>query len=151
MSKSIQDQGAVSGCYGCGPDNVHGLQIKSFWSGDTAIAHFKPKPYHCAGSPDIVYGGLQVSLMDCHSCNFAIARHYHEEGREIGSLPKIFCVTAQLNISLLKPAPITSELTLRASLKSSEGRKTWVNCQLSAGDVICAQGEILVIRLLEKQ
>lgn len=146
-TKSFQDQGSVSGCYGCGPDNHHGLQLKSFWDGDQSVAHFTPKPYHCAGSPDIVYGGLQISLMDCHSCNFAIARHYREEGRPIGSEPKIFCVTAQLNISLRKPVPIGVELELRAELKSAEGRKTWVRCQLIAQGEVRAEGEILVIRL----
>jgi hypothetical protein len=147
MLKSFQDQGSVSGCYGCGPDNSHGLQLKSYWDGDESVAHFKPKPYHCAGSPDIVYGGLQVSLMDCHSCNFGIALCYKNEAREIGSEPKIFCVTAQLNISLVKPVPIDAELVLRAKLKSLEGRKIWVSCSLSALNEERAHGEILVIRV----
>lgn len=149
MEKSLQDQGTVTGCFGCGPDNVHGHRLKSFWQGDEAIAHFTPMPYHCAGSPDIVYGGLIISLLDCHSCNFAIARHYREEKREIGSDPKIYCVTAQFNVSLVKPTPMGEELELHARLKSAEGRKTWVECWLQAKGEIRARGEILAIRLKE--
>ena len=147
MSKAFQDQGSVIGCYGCGADNPHGHQLKSYWDGEGAIAKFKPEPYQCGGSPNIVYGGLLISLMDCHACNFAIARCYSEERREIGSEPKIYCVSAQLNISLLKPTPIDSELEVRATLKSAEGRKTWVNCSISSGGVMTAQGEILAIRV----
>ena len=147
MEKSIQDQGAVSGCYGCGPDNTHGNQLKSFWDGDETVSHFTPKPYHCAGSPDIVYGGLIASLLDCHACNFAIARYYREEGRAIGSDPKIFCVTGQLNVSFLKPTPITEVLEIRARLKSVDRRKTWVECELSAAGEVRARAEVLAIRL----
>lgn len=146
---SIQDQGSVSGCYGCGPDNTHGNQLKSFWDGDETVAEFTPKAYHCAGSPDIVYGGLIASLLDCHACNFAIARYYREEGRIIGSDPKIYCVTAQLNVSFLKPTPIGTTLELRARLKSSESRKTWVECTLSALGEPRARAEVLAIRVKE--
>jgi acyl-coenzyme A thioesterase PaaI-like protein len=145
--KSIQDQGAVSGCYGCGPDNAHGNQIKSFIEGDLARATFQPQPYHCAGSPEIVYGGLLASLIDCHSCNFAIARHYAKEGRAIGSEPKIFCVTAQLNISYIKPTRISSQLELIARLESEEGRKTWVNCEVFSEGEVTVRGKVLLIRI----
>ena len=123
------------------------FRLKSFWDRDQSVAHFMPQPFHCAGSPDIVYGGLLVSLMDCHACNFAMARHYLLEQREIGSDPKIFCVTAQLNISLSKPTPMGHQLEIRAALKSEEGRKTWVSTQVIVDNEVRASGDILVVRL----
>jgi acyl-coenzyme A thioesterase PaaI-like protein len=144
---AFQDQGSVSHCHGCGADNKKGLQIKSHWDGDEAIATWKAKPHHCGGSKEIVNGGIIASLIDCHSLNLAIAQAYRSEGRAIGSAPRIGYVTASLSISYLKPAPIDQPLQLRARITKSEGKKTWVSCTLSAGGQECARGEVLGIRV----
>jgi acyl-coenzyme A thioesterase PaaI-like protein len=144
---SFQDQGAVAHCFGCGPDNPKGLQLKSFGEGEEAVALFEPQPYHCGGSPDIIYGGLIASLIDCHACNLAIAHLYRGENRPIGSEPRINCLTAQLNISLERPTPIDETLHLRARIKSVDRRKIWVACEVTAGGEVTAQGEVLAIRL----
>ena len=52
--------------YGCGRLNEHGLQIKSHWEGEETACRFMPQPHHMA-IPGCVYGGLIVSLIDCHS------------------------------------------------------------------------------------
>ena len=144
---AFQDQGSVPHCFGCGPDNSQGLQLKSFWDGEEAVASFEPQPYHCGWSPDVTYGGLVASLIDCHTCNLAIAHLYKAESRAIGSEPKILCATAQLNVSLEKPTPINETIHLRARIKSVEGRKVWVDCEVSVKGKITAQGEVLAIRL----
>jgi acyl-coenzyme A thioesterase PaaI-like protein len=145
---SFQDQGSVRGCYGCGADNKNGLQIKSFWDGEDAIATYLPKDFQNAGRPEIVYGGLIASLLDCHSINLAIANHYKEEKREIGSSPKIYCVTAQLNISYLLPTPMGETLELRARIEKRDGRKTWISTTLSASGQIRAKADVLGIRIV---
>jgi acyl-coenzyme A thioesterase PaaI-like protein len=146
---SFQDQGSVAHCFGCGAENANGLQIKSFWDGDEAVALFKPRPYHCGWSPDVAYGGLIASLIDCHTCNLAIAHIYRAENRPIGSEPKVYCASAQLNVSLQKPTPIDETLHLRARIKSIERRKIWVDCEVTAGGEVTARGEVLAIRLKE--
>lgn len=146
---SFQDQGSVAHCFGCGVDNPQGLQLKSFWEGDEAVALFEPKPYHCGWSGDVTYGGLLASLIDCHGCNLAIAYLYKLENRPIGSEPKILCATAQLNVSLQKPTPIGDPLHLRARIRNVDGRKVWVDCEVSAGGEVTARGEVLAIRLKE--
>ena len=78
--RAFQDQGSVSHCHGCGADNEKGLQIKSFWEGDEAVATWKAQPHHCGGSKDIVNGGIVATLIDCHSLNLAIAHAYRAEG-----------------------------------------------------------------------
>ncbi len=50
---SFQEQGSVRNCFGCGPDNADGLQLKSFWDGEEAVASFEPKSYHCGWSPEV--------------------------------------------------------------------------------------------------
>ena len=144
---AFQDQGAVHHCHGCGADNEKGLQLKSYWEGDEAVATWKALPHHCGGSKDIVNGGIIASLLDCHSLNLAIASAYRAEGRPIGSRPRIGYVTAQLNVSYLKPTPINEPLHLRARITRTEGRKARMSCTLSAGGEVRVSGEVLGIRV----
>jgi acyl-coenzyme A thioesterase PaaI-like protein len=144
--QAFQDQGSVSHCHGCGADNDKGLQIKSFWEGDEAVATWKPSRI-TGGRERFVNGGIVASLIDCHSLNLAIAHAYRVEGRSIGSLPRIGYVTGNLNVSYLKPAPIGEPLHLKARITKIEGRKAWVSCTLSAAGQVCASGEVLGIRV----
>ncbi len=145
--KAFQDLGSVSHCHGCGPDNERGLKIKSTWEGEEAVCTWQAQAHHCGGSKDIVNGGIIASLIDCHSLNLAIAQAYKNDGRPIGSAPKISCVTANLNVSYLRPTPIRYPLHLRAKITRVEGRKTWVSCTLSAEGQVCATGKVLGIRV----
>ncbi len=133
-------------CHGCGADNEKGLRIKSVWDGDEAVCLWRPESHHCGGSRDIVNGGIIATLIDCHSLNLAVARAYREEGRPIGSSPRIAYVTGSLNVSYLRPTPIHETLELRARIEKVEGRKVWVRCALRAAGELCAEGEVLGIR-----
>jgi acyl-coenzyme A thioesterase PaaI-like protein len=145
--KSFQDQGSVSHCHGCGANNERGLQIKSYWDGDEAVATWKAQAHHCGGSKEIVNGGIIASLIDCHSLNLAIAHAYRIEQRPIGSAPRIGYVTGKLSVSYLKPTPISEPLQLKARITKTAGRKAWVSCTLSARGQVCATGEVLGIRV----
>ena len=145
--KAFQDQGSIQHCYGCGANNVEGLHLKSFWDGDEAVAEFVPEDFHCGGAPEIVYGGLIGALIDCHCCNLAVARGYRTEGREIGTEPRISFVTAQLNVSLLKPTPIKKPLELRARIREVDGKKIWIDCEVTSGGQQTEKGEVLAIRV----
>jgi acyl-coenzyme A thioesterase PaaI-like protein len=145
--KSFQDLGAVEHCFGCGADNKKGLRIKSTWDGDEAVCAWRPESHHSGGSKEIVNGGIIATLIDCHSLNLAVAHAYREEGRPIGSAPRVAYVTGSLSISYLRPTPIRETLELRARIRKIEGRKVWVSCTLSAAGRICARGEVLGIRV----
>jgi acyl-coenzyme A thioesterase PaaI-like protein len=144
---SFQDQGSVRHCHGCGADNAGGLQIKSYWDGDEAVATWQPQPHHCGGSKEILNGGIIASLIDCHSLNLAIAHAYRLENRPIGSSPRVGYMTANLSVSYLKPTPIRAAVELRARIAKLEGRKAWVSCTLSAAGEVRARGEVLGIRV----
>ena len=145
--KAFQDEGSVNHCHGCGADNERGLRIKSYWDGDEGVCIWTPEPHHCGGSKDIVNGGIIASLIDCHSLNLAIAHAYRSEGRAIGTAPRIGYVTANLNVSYLKPTPIDKPLHLRAKITKTEGRKAWVDCTLSADGQVRATGHVLGVRV----
>ena len=144
---AFQDHGAVLHCHGCGADNEKGLRLKSFWDGDDAIATWHAQPHHCGGTRENLNGGIVATLIDCHSLNLAIARAYRAEQREIGSAPRIGYVTANINVSYLKPTPISVPVELRARITKLEGRKAWVSCTLSAAGDMRATGEVLGIRV----
>jgi acyl-coenzyme A thioesterase PaaI-like protein len=144
---SFQDQGSVRYCHGCGADNEKGLRIKSYWDGDEAVATWRAEPHHCGGTPNNLNGGIIASLIDCHSLNLAIARAYRDEQRPIGSEPRVGYVTANLNVSYLKPIPLWETVELRARIDKIEGRKTWVSCSLTAVGELRATGTVLGVRV----
>ena len=144
---AFQDQGTVRYCHGCGADNDRGLQIKSFWDGDEAVAAWRAQPHHCGGTRENLNGGIIASLIDCHSLNLAIAQAYRSERRPIGSAPRIGFVTAKLNVTYLKPTPISELIELRARITKLEGRKVWVSCALSAAGEVRATGQVLGVRV----
>lgn len=144
---AIQDQLPNNHCYGCGADNPKGLQIKSHWHGDECVCRYSPRREQCAGPLQYVYGGLIASLIDCHSINTALSNYYRIEGRDIGSDPEIWCVTARLTVNYLAPTPIDAEIAVRATLDEVGERKTRVRSRVYSGDRQTAEGEVIAVRV----
>ena len=136
-------------CYGCGRLNPHGLQIKSRWDGEHAVATFDPRPYHTA-VPGFVYGGLIASLIDCHGTGTAAAAAYRAAGRALGEGPPFRYVTAALHVDYLRPTPMGTTLTLRAHVKELKGRKVVVGVELSARGEVCARGEVVAVQMPDR-
>ena len=88
---AIQDLIADNHCYGCGPENPHGMQIKSYWKGEECVCVYTPRPEQCAGPTQYLYGGTIASLIDCHSVNTSMSNYYRREGREIGDGENLVC------------------------------------------------------------
>lgn len=132
-------------CFGCGPDNPHGLHIRTHWDGQTGTFRFTPQDYHTA-FPGIVYGGLIACLFDCHLIATAIAAAYDAEGRPPGTPPAIMFVTANLNVTYLRPTPMDRELTLTARVTETQGRKSVVAGRLTVDDAACATATVVAIR-----
>ncbi len=146
---AFQDQIPDNLCYGCGPFNQSGLRIKSYWEGEEAVCTFMPAPHHSAGPRQYLNGGIIATLVDCHCVCTAIAHAYREEDRAIGSEPRIWCVTANLNVTYLRPTPIDIPLTLRAVIADSGPRKARVRCSVQSGGNDCARGEVIAVRVPE--
>lgn len=146
---ALQDLVAPDGvCFGCGAKNAHGLQIKSYWDADNVhviMSHIPDSRY--SGWPSLVYGGLISCLVDCHSNWTAMANHYRTEGREVGTLPRIDCVTGSLSVKYIKPTPMGVPLTLKARVEGEVGRKTRVLCEVYAGTTLTALGDSIFARV----
>lgn len=148
--KAFQDYypDELSHCYGCGRNNPHGHQLKSYWDGEATIAHFTPQPHHTA-IPGYVYGGLIASLIDCHGTGSAAAAAYRAEGRAMDTLPPLRFVTASLRVDYLAPTPEGVELALRGTIVEVGVRKVVVDVTVHAGDSMCARGRVVAVRMPE--
>jgi len=137
-------------CFGCGPGNPHGHHIKSYWSDDEqfVIAFFEPDDKYNSGFPNIMYGGLVASLIDCHSIWTAIAFAYRAEERPHGSEPIVTYVTGQLCVKYIKPTPLDQPIHLKAWVEGKIGRKTQVICELGTNDEVTATGDTIAVRIL---
>ena len=150
MRTAFQDTYAdkYSHCYGCGKLNPHGHQLKSHWDGDGTVARYTPRPEHSGGVPGHVYGGLIASLLDCHGTASAAAFAHRADARSPGGgKSPVRYVTASLRVDFRRPTPMGTELLITGRLRNLEGRKVWVDLALSAQGEICAEGEMLALRL----
>lgn len=138
----------VAHCYGCGKLNEKGHQIKTYWDGEETVTKFTPQEYHTA-IPGYVYGGLLASLIDCHGTGSAAAAMYKHEGRGMDSHPPLRFVTAQLNVTYLKPTPLGPELILRGKIREIKGKKVVVEIALYAEEELCVRGEVIAVKMPE--
>jgi acyl-coenzyme A thioesterase PaaI-like protein len=110
---SLQDQFAPNTiCFGCGPRNQKGLQIKSFDQGEWVVAEFRPEAHHEA-FPGMVNGGILGALLDCHS-NWTAANAlriaHHQKAPPC-------TVTADFHVKLRAPTPSQCVISLRAKVQ----------------------------------
>ena len=144
--KPLQDMVKGNVCWGCGSDNEHGLQIKSYLSDNELICTWMPKEYHMA-APGILNGGIIASIIDCHSIWAAVVAAYRSEGREINSEPPIWYVTGSLHVTYLKPTPMDEPVVLKAQVKEENEKSMVVTCSLFAHGEECARGEVVAVRV----
>lgn len=147
VQDSYPDDVAV--CYGCGRLNDDGLHIRTFWDGQHGVATFSPRPEHTAIT-GIVYGGLLASLIDCHSVGTAAAALYAAQGREVGTEPRLRCVTGRLEVDFKGPTPLGSPLTLRAWPVQVGPRKAVVDCEVSVDGQVTVTGHVIAVLLKER-
>jgi len=130
---SLQERYSPNGvCFGCGPANEKGLQIRSFPENGEVVAEWHAQKYHEA-FPGMLNGGIIGALLDCHS-NWTAA--YFLMKRD--GLDHAPCtVTAEFHVKLLRPTPTDGPITLKARvIESSEDRAT-VDAELIAGGKVC--------------
>jgi len=148
---AIQDLYAdrYSWCFGCGRLHESGFHVKSYWDGEETVCYFQPPAYYTGGWPEVMYGGVLASLVDCHSGATASATKAREMGlAEDAEVPRF--VTASLKINLLAPTPAGAPLELRAKVRSLEGRKAWVDARVIADGQVTCTGETLMIQVRDQ-
>lgn len=132
--QSLQDRYASKSiCFGCGPANAKGLQIKSFDKGDEVVCEWMPRPHHQAAE-GFLNGGIVGALLDCHS-NWAAIAHMMKT-RDLSEPPST--VTANFQVKFLRPTPVDNPVKLVARVIELDGNRAVVESELLAHDEVCA-------------
>jgi len=144
--KALQDGLSHNHCFGCGPHNEGGLNLKSYWTGEgPSLARFTPSPHHCSAPTHFVNGGIIATLIDCHSVCTAWAAAYFDEGRPIGSEPGRYVATGHLDVAYKRPTPMDAVLELEAVISERLERGYIVTCNLTAKGKVCAVGTVTAL------
>ena len=148
MNPAIQDlyPPDFAHCFGCGRENPHGHQLKSFVEGNEVVARFTPSPHHMA-VPGYVYGGLLASLADCHAMATAAADAEQTAGRQVGDGPAPRFVTAALRVDYLKPTPLGSELEIRGHVTERSAKKAVVAVSITVRGTQTIRAEAVAVRI----
>ena len=118
-------------CFGCAPDNEHGLRMEFFEDGDELVSAWEPvKHFH--GYGDVLHGGIQATLMD------------EIGGWFVNSKLGTAGVTKNLSVQYLQPVLASKgKITLRASLITKTDRIAMVHVDLFDGEgQVCTSGEL---------
>ncbi len=134
MTQSLQDRYApANACFGCGPSNPQGLQLKSLLDGELVVAEWMPAKHHEAFE-NVLCGGIIGTLLDCHSNWTAAYQLMQSQG--LDSPP--CTVTAEYAIKLKRPTPTDGLVQLRARVVSVEGDRAEIEATLEAGGKLTA-------------
>ncbi len=146
--KALQQQIPHNHCFGCGPDNPHGLRLESYWAGEgSAVAEFRPQAWHSAAPKHFVNGGIIATLLDCHCICTATAAAYLAHGRAIGAPPLVHYATGSLAVGYVRPTPSSELLRLHARIVTLEPERIALHATLSAAERICATADVVALRV----
>ena len=142
---SLQDRFAPNLiCFGCGPANERGLQIKSFVNADAVVAEFQPKEWHQAFE-GMLNGGITGTLLDCHM-NWTAAWHLMKNS---GASKPPCSVTSEFSVKFKSPTPVDSPVKLVARVVESSDRWARTEAELIADGEITATGSGVFVAVKE--
>jgi acyl-coenzyme A thioesterase PaaI-like protein len=101
----------IAWCFGCGPENTHGLGIKPRLDGDRVVAELEFAPWF-QGGPGVVHGGATAAFFD-ELMGFVMLAHLAPG------------VTAKLEINYTRPIPLGTTIRGEAWMSARDGRKMW--------------------------
>lgn len=98
-----------STCFGCGPANPVGLQLRSYEGEDSVEATYQPG-HLLSNGMNTLNGGVIATLLDCHSGS-AVFRASAVDG----AISQMW-VTTELEVRYRLPVPLDELITLRARI-----------------------------------
>ena len=143
--KAVQDEYAPNSiCFGCGPSNKEGLQIKSYRTEEGLEMEFKCEEKHQA-FPGVINGGVIGSLIDCHGNWTAAIAIMDKNGFDEPQCT----VTAQYEVKLNRPTPFGPKLKLKSRVLALQEDRAEVIIELKANGKTCATGRGLFVAVKE--
>ena len=150
MTRAIQDTypDDFSHCFGCGRNNEHGHQIKTFpgrSGGDPTSTEFEPASHYLGGG-QVAYGGIIASIIDCHCAGTAAIAWMRANDLEIGEVESPRFVTARLEVDYVQPTPLAPWRITGVAEEIGE-RKVIVSAELSADGAVTARGRAIMVKI----
>ena len=143
--KAVQDRYAPNSiCFGCGPANKEGLQIKSYRAGDGLKMEFECEEKHQA-FPGVINGGIIGALLDCHGNWTAAMAIMDRNGLDAPQCT----VTARYEVKLKRPTPLGPTLKLQSRVLALQDDRAEVIIELKANEKTCATGRGLFVAVEE--
>ncbi|MEC8875664.1 MAG: PaaI family thioesterase [Candidatus Thermoplasmatota archaeon] len=143
--KAVQDRYAPNSiCFGCGPANKEGLQIKSYRTDDGLEMEFECEEKHQA-FPGVINGGIIGALLDCHGNWTAAMAIMDRNGLDAPQCT----VTAQYEVKLKRPTPLGPTLKLKSRVLAMQNDRAEVIIELKADGKTCATGRGLFMAVKE--
>lgn len=126
---SIQERRNPHGmCYGCGPANPEGLRLRSFVEGADIVATVIV-PAKMENGYGIVNGGIVTMVLDCHTAAVVLET---VKGFDWEHHPPF--LTARLDVSLRRPTPIETPLTVVGRLIERRSTELVVEAEIRRQD-----------------
>jgi len=117
---SVDFDKGYSMCFGCGQDNPIGLKLNFKWDGKTARTEFTPGKLY-QGWSGLLHGGIITCILDEAMGYAAIF-----EGMN--------CVTAKMQVKLIRPALIDEPLIITSSITRNTRRLVETKANISLKD-----------------
>lgn len=126
-------------CFGCSPNNDHGLRMTFTEEGDEVVSRWSPEN-HFQGYGNVLHGGVQSALMD-EIAGWLVLVKLNTAG-----------MTSKMEVRFKKPVLMDGgTVTLRARLKEMKRNIAVISVDLyDAGGSVCSQGELYYFTLSEK-
>ena len=112
---------AQNRCFGCGPANPGGLQLKFFLASDRSVVCPTVVSNHFEGHPGYLHGGVIATLLD-----EAMSKATRAKG--------LNTMTRHLEIDYRRPVHSGAPIRLEGNVVRSDGRKHWVEARILDGD-----------------
>ena len=105
-------------CFGCGPHNTGGMQLKFAVDGDDPVVRGTFRmPARYQGSRKVLHGGIVALLLD-------------EAMGKFNRLDAIIAPTAELSVEYLRPVPVGRTIRVAARRVRQQGRNYWRECTI---------------------
>ena len=149
MEQSLQDQYYPNGtCFGCGPSNGDGLQIKSYSTDQGVMGTWTASEKYDNGF-GFVNGGIISTLLDCHSAacvmketvkrhgDFCIDNFEHFDDKHPVYL------TNQINVTFRRPILLHSEIELFSECISWDDTACHFRSEIRFNEKLAANADVL--------
>lgn len=126
---------AQNRCFGCGEANPQGLQLEFFLAPDGSVVCPATVANAFEGHPGFLHGGIIATLLD-----ETMSKSVRAKG--------LTAMTRHMEVDYRRPVPSGKEIRMHGRVLRSEGRKHWVEAQISdEGGKVLAESKGLFVEV----